>query len=195
MGWSSLHTKVFFWGPCQSLKVSSKSNSPEKSFTSYGGLEKQKKTSPRRIKGARARGWVLYEAALRAAIKCWWPRRERWSLRSGRPRSLRSRIHWAHPCSLRSHKTEKMAVGMLMEWCSLHSKVFFWGACQSLKVWLKSNSPEKSFTSYGRGSLSWGADVQRQKNGTRNVDGTKFAAHQSVLLGCLSIPESFVKME
>merc|ERR1711973_426690 len=43
MGQSSLHTKVFFWGPCQSLKVSSKSNSPEKSFTSYGGLEKKNK--------------------------------------------------------------------------------------------------------------------------------------------------------
>merc|ERR1712131_343714 len=69
------------------------------------------------------------------------------------------------------------------------------GACQSLKVSSKSDSPEKSFTSYGRGQKSWGADVQRQKNGTRNVDGTKFAAHQSVLLGSLSIPESFVKIE
>ena len=33
------------------------------------------------------------------------------------------------------------------------------------------------------------------KNGTSNADGTKFAAHQSVLLGSLSIPESFVKIE
>merc|ERR1711973_61515 len=78
MGQSSLHTKVFFWSPCQSLKVSLKSNSPEKSFTSYGGPEKQKKKQkkpPRRIiKGAKARGWVLYEAAQRATIKCWWPR-------------------------------------------------------------------------------------------------------------------------
>ena len=46
MGRSLLHTKVFFWGACQSLKVSSKSNSPEKSFTSYGGGQKK---SPRRL--------------------------------------------------------------------------------------------------------------------------------------------------
>merc|ERR1712120_50338 len=43
MGRSLLHTKVFFWGPCQSLKVSSKSNSPEKSFISWGGPKKKKK--------------------------------------------------------------------------------------------------------------------------------------------------------
>merc|ERR1711973_816644 len=38
------------------------------------------------------------------------------------------------------------------------------------------------------------ADFQRPKNGTSNIDGMKFAAHQSVLLGSLSIPESFVQI-
>merc|ERR1711973_571654 len=54
----------------------------------------------------------------------------------------------------------------------------------------------KKFYFIRKGSKKAGAPIfNGQKNGTRNVDGTKFAAHQSVLLGSLSIPESFVKIE
>merc|ERR1711973_421254 len=68
--------------------------------------------------------------------------------------------------------------------------------CLSIpESFVKIGQSRKKFYFIREGSKRLGRRFSMAKNGTRNVDGTKFAAHQSVLLGSLSIPESFVKIK